>query len=225
MNQFDGYWGFLQYKKCLVPTWRGFLLLMLLSIGFITLAVFKVHSFLAVTETVATEVLVVEGWVPDYILEETMAEFKRGHYRKLYVTGGPIERGGVLSEYKTYAELGAATLIKMGMNNDELEAVPSLFVQQDRTYTSALALRNRLRRQSMGDASINLVSEGAHSRRSRLLFQDVFGEDSSVGIIAVEDRSYNPRRWWEFSAGVRAVVDESFAYVYARIIFPFLTPV
>jgi len=166
-------------------------------------------------------VLVVEGWVPDYVLEEARAEFGRHRYLTLYVTGGPLERGGYLSEYKTYAELGAATLIQIGMSKDALEAVPAPLVRQDRTYTSAVALNNWLRQHGVNVTSINVVSMGAHARRSRLLFQEAFGEGSRVGIIAVEDRNYDPRYWWKFSQGVRVVVDELVAYIYAVFVFPF----
>lgn len=57
----------------------------------------------------------VEGWTPDYVLEEAVAEYKRGRYQKLYVTGGPIEAGAPLAEYRTYAERGAAVVLKLGL--------------------------------------------------------------------------------------------------------------
>jgi hypothetical protein len=146
----------------------------------------------------------------------------RHHYRRLYVTGGSLEIGGHLSEYKTYAELGAATLVRMGMSKSAIEAVPAPSVQRDRTYTSAVALRNRLHQQTSHEAGINLVSVGAHARRSRLLFQKAFGEDLRVGIIAIENRGYDPKCWWKSSSGVRTVVDELIAYIYALVVFPFV---
>jgi hypothetical protein len=186
------------------------------------MAALLVHPFLAVTDPAPAEVLVVEGWVPDYVMEEARIEFERNHYRRLYVTGGPLEIGGYLSEYRTYAELGAATLIRMGMSKSMVEAVPAPSVRQDRTYISAVALKNLLRRQSTSAISINLMSLDAHSRRSRLLFQKAFGDDSRVGIIAVENREYDARHWWQFSQGVRTVIGELVAYVYALIVFPFV---
>jgi hypothetical protein len=71
-----------------------------------------------------------------------IAEFRRHHYTKLYVVGVPLERGAPLSEYKTYAELGAATLLKLGMDRDSIQAIPAPLVRQDRTYASALVLKN-----------------------------------------------------------------------------------
>ena len=51
--------------------------------------------------------------------------FKRGRYSLLCVTGGPLERGEPLSEYKTYAELGAAILVKAGLATNLVSAIPA----------------------------------------------------------------------------------------------------
>jgi hypothetical protein len=40
-----------------------------------------------------------------------------------------------------------------------------------------------------------------------------------VGVIAIKPDSYNTSRWWLFSDGVRNVISESIAYLYARFIF------
>ena len=221
MNPRAPYLALLYRRDCLIPTWRGFFLFTLLGVIFVVMVVSTIHSFLAVTEPVSAEVLVVEGWVPDYVLVEARVEFERHHYRRLYVTGGPLETGGPLSEYKTYAELGAAILVQMGMSKSAVEAVPTPFERQDRTFASAVALKSRLRQQASNEAGINLVSLGTHARRSQLLFQKAFGEDSRVGIFAIENREYDSRRWWKFSAGVRSVVDELIAYIYVLVVFPF----
>jgi hypothetical protein len=68
-------------------------------------------------------------------------------------------------------------------------------------------------------AELNLMSLGAHARRSRLLFEKAFGRDTRVGIIALEDRDYDPELWWKSSQGVRTVTDELIAYGYARLWF------
>ena len=215
-------WGLVSRRECSVPTWRGLLLLALLGIALTVVGVLSVHSFLAITERVPAAVLVVEGWVPDYVLEEAGAEFQRHHYAKLYVTGGPLETGQHLSEYKTYAELGAATLIRLGVSKNALKAVPAPWVRQDRTYTSAVILRNWLRLHNAIGTNINVISLGAHARRTRLLFRMAFEDGSRVGIIAIKDRDYAPDQWWQSSQGARTVIDELVAYIYARTVFPFV---
>jgi hypothetical protein len=213
------FWGLLRRRNCLLPTGRGWLLLLFAGLFLTIGAVRKVHSFLAITDPVAGGALVVEGWVPDYALGEVIAEFQRHHYTKLYVVGVPLEKGAPLSEYKTYAELGAATLLKLGMDRDSVQAVPTPAVRQDRTYASALVLKQWLQEHNAMPAEFNLISVGAHARRSRLLFEKALGRETRVGIIALENRDYDPAHWWKSSQGVRTVTDELIAYGYARLLF------
>lgn len=181
----------------------------------------NVYPFLAATERVPADVLVIEGWVTDNVFEEALVEFERGHYRMLYVTGGPIEKGAPFSEYKSWAELGAATLRKMGAQDVLIKAVPSAFVKKDRTFASAIALRSMLQKKTSENVNLNLITLGAHAKRSQMLFQKVFGESSHVGIIAIDDLSFDSKRWWASSSGFRSVVDESIAFIYAMLVFPF----
>ena len=219
MKSHQPFRGLLRRRVCLLPTWRGWLLLLLAGLLLATCAVKKAQSFLAVTDPVTGGALVVEGWAPDYALEEAVTEFRQHHYTKLYVIGVPLEHGAPLSEYKTYAELGAATLLKLGLDRDNVQAVPTPVVRQDRTYASALALKQWLQQHNVMPAELNLISLGAHARRSRLLFEKAFGRDARVGIIALENRDYDPEHWWKSSQGVRTVTDELIAYGYARLLF------
>jgi uncharacterized SAM-binding protein YcdF (DUF218 family) len=130
-----------------------------------------------------------------------------------------MELGAPLYEYKTYAQIAAATLLKLGVSSNQVQAVPAPAVRQDRTYASALALRRWLEANGGPPAKLTLVSEGPHARRSRLLFQKALGEGTRVGILAVPPDSYEVSRWWRYSSGFRNVVDEAIAYVYARIFF------
>lgn len=104
------------------------------------------HPFLAVTRRVATDVLVVEGWVPDFALRAGIEEFRAGKYRQLLVTGGPMEKGEPFEEYRTLAELARATLERLGCPTNGLHAVPAPEVHHDRTYASAVALHTWLLR-------------------------------------------------------------------------------
>ena len=112
-------WGLVRRRPIWSPTARGWLILAMLA-ALVGVAVLRgAYPFLAVNAPAHDGALVAEGWLPDYALEEAMAEFKRHPYEKLYVTGGPIERGGFLSEHKSYAQLGAATLRRLGMRQDQ----------------------------------------------------------------------------------------------------------
>lgn len=211
--------GCFRRREAWLPTWRGILLLLILLLSAIIAGVLSVHPFLAPNRPIPGGILVVEGWGPDYAMQASAEEFSRGHYDRLYVTGGPLEQGGPLSEYKSFAELGAATLLKLGLKNNAVQAVPAPLVQQDRTYNSGLALRKYLDEHSIPHPTLNLISVGPHARRSRLLYVKVFGEGTRIGIVALQPRDYDARRWWRSSAGVRTVLSEVFAYVYVRLLF------
>jgi hypothetical protein len=209
----------LRHRQILWPTWRGWLVLAVL--GFLVFELFlrTVHSFLAANDSLPGGLLVVEGWMPDYAFERAIKEFRANHYEMIAVTGGPMEAGSPLSPYVTYAELGAATLLKMGMETNHVVAVPSPWVPQDRTYVSAVSLKIWLQARQQGIPQLNLVSMGPHSRRSRLLFHKAFDSKLHVGIICIPVRDYDAGHWWKTSSGVRSVVDEIVGYVYARFFF------
>jgi uncharacterized SAM-binding protein YcdF (DUF218 family) len=202
-----------------LPTWRGgiFLLAFVAISG--TLVVRNIDGFLSTTDPQPGGVLVLEGWSPDYGMQAAIDEFRRRPYSKLYVTGGPFESGAVFSRFKTYADFGAAVLIRMGVDSNAVQAVPSQYVKQDRTYSAARALDRWFDEQRNRPDRMNLMTMGAHARRSRLLFRKALGPNPKVGVIAVPPLSYDGRRWWESSEGVRTVTDEAFAYCYAAVFF------
>lgn len=209
----------LRRRQCLVPTWRGLVLAAGLAGLLAWTAALNVLPFLASSEAAPGGVLVVEGWVPDYVFAEAAAEFRRQRYERLFVTGGPVERGALLQDYPDFASLGAATLLRMGMPPAAVEAVPASAVIRDRTYASAMALRSRLLARGSLPGAVHVVSHGAHARRTRLLFQAALGDAVRVGITAVPDRDFDPDHWWASSEGVRIVIGETIAYAYARFLF------
>ena len=211
--------GLLRRRQCLVPTLRGGLLL---ALGFAALAFFvvrEIYPFLAVTDPVPGGVLVVEGWVPDYMLEAAIVEFRQNHYARLFVTGIPLQQGAPLSEYTNYAYLGTATLVKLGLSTNDVQAVPTGLTRRDRTYATALSLKHWWREHEMAPTKVNLITGGPHARRSRLLFEKALGKGVTVGVIAVGAQDYDEQHWWHYSQGVRIIIGEALAYGYARLLF------
>ena len=219
MEPKKSWWGLLRRRECLVPTLRGWLLLAGGTALLALLALRGIYPFLAVTDPVPGGVLVVEGWVPDYMLESAIAEFKRNPYAKLFVTGIPLHQGAPLSEYKNYAHLGAATLVKLGMSTNDVQAVPTGNTRRDRTYAMALSLKHWLREHNLPATSVNLITGGPHARRSRLMFEKALGKGVRVGVIAIPADDYDEAHWWRYSQGVRVIIGEALAYAYARLLF------
>src|SRR5437867_13439926 len=213
-------WGLLDRKERWSLSWRGRLILAsaLLLVGAL---IFKgVYPFLATTHRVDAEVLVVEGWIHEYAIRAALKEFQSNHYARIFTTGGPVEgSGGYINDYCTWASVGADLLRMNGLANGSVQMVPSRVMDRDRTYGSAVALRNWFRDHNMAVSGIDVVTEDLHARRTRLLFQKAVGKDVQVGIIAVANVDYPANRWWRYSQGLKDVVSESAAYVYARLFF------
>lgn len=193
--------------------WLALFLGMVISLGYL---VATIHPFLAVSHPVRGDILVVEGWLPDGALQQAMRDFDSHDYRLLITTGGPLEKGSYLIRHHSYAELAAATMIRLGVDPRHIAAVPALYVRKDRTYASALALRKWLKESKITIHSIDLLTLGTHARRSWLLYEQGLPPSIQVGIISVEDSSYDPDRWWQSGAGVRSVIGETIAYIYAQ---------
>ncbi len=213
-------WGLLDRKERWSLSWRGRLILAsaLLLVGAL---IFKgVYPFLATTHRVDAEVLVVEGWIHEYAIRAALKEFQSNHYARIFTTGGPVEgTGGYINDYCTSASVGADLLKKWGLPDERLQMVPSRVMDRDRTYGSAVALRNWFLDHNMAVSGIDVVTEDVHARRTRLLFQKAFGKDVQVGIIGVANVDYPANRWWHYSQGLKNVVSEFAAYLYARLLF------
>lgn len=199
---------------------RGWLFLFVVAISLALTFVWGAHPFLAQTRRENTKILVVEGWVRQFAFNAALAEFHNGNYTMVYTTGGPIAgTDGATNDYNTAASVGAELLVKTGVPAGQVQMVPSHVAGRDRTFSSAVALREWFRVHHISVTSINLLTEDAHARRSRLLFQEAFGSQVAVGIISVRNPDYDPKHWWHYSEGVREILGESIAYVYARFIF------
>lgn len=213
-------WGILVRKERWGLSWRG-RMVMALAVLLAGLAlVWVIHPFLAVTHRAPAQVLVVEGWTHYFGVDAAVNEFKAGHYERILTTGGPMEGIGASSSvYDTEAWQSAELLVKAGVSTNDVQAVPSRFVGRDRTYNSAIALRNWFHEKNMSVTSINVLTEDAHARRTWLLFQEALGPGVKVGIISASNPDYDARHWWRSSDGVREVIGESIAYIYAKFFF------
>lgn len=200
-------------------SWRGWLVLGVGLLASACLLMLKIQPFLAATNKVHGQFLIVEGWIPPETLKYAVAEFKAGDYQKI-LTSGCVVRGHLDLDIKiTYADWAASDLRKNGMPDALIQSIPCWEERRDRTYNSALAVKAWLAERHIPVKSINVVTLGAHARRSRLLYQEAFGGKVQVGIIAIPDPDYDAKHWWSYSEGVRDVLSEGIAYLYAKFFF------
>ena len=212
--------GLVVRQECWRVSWGGKLLLLALGIGVAVVGMRTIHPFLATTRRSGGNLLLVEGWIASYTMAQVADEFRRGRYEQVLVMravddslGDKYESGRYVGEYM------ANSLIRCGVPAERVNSVFCPVSRKDRTFHSALAAKQWLAQRGISVNSMDVATLGPHARRSRLLCEKAFGRDVKVGIIALEDRAYDPSHWWRSSEGVREVLGEAIAYGYVRIFF------
>jgi hypothetical protein len=211
--------GLLRRREVWVPSRRGWLLALVLVIALLVVMRYEAYPFLTVTDRVPADLFVIEGWSPPNTMRQAASEFLQGGYqhvvliRPVLETGDQYESGHYSGDYMT------RMLIADGVPNEKLSTLFPNVAKKDRTYHSALEVKQWLAHEGISIQSLDIATEGPHARRSRLMYQKAFGDGVKIGVIALDDHEYDPKRWWRTSEGVREVVGESIAYIYARVFF------
>ena len=208
-----------QQRQVWLPTIWGWLLLLVIGLLMCILGARNIYSFLAPNDPVGARVLVVEGWLAPEELEQAVQTFKRGGYQRIVTTGGPISGRPELLVHSNYAQLAADYLAQHGVPSDAILVVPAPASAQERTYLSAVVLRESAQRLGITLAAIDVFSSGAHARRSRLLFRMAFGPKVRVGILAARPEGYDADVWWRTSAGVESIVFQSIGLIWVKCCF------
>ncbi|UKO99795.1 ElyC/SanA/YdcF family protein [Nostoc sp. UHCC 0870] len=213
-------WGIRLFKRqeVWILTLQGWLVALGVFVCLLLFTITNLHSFLAINAPLeSADALVIEGWIPDYAIKEAVDELKNSNYRMIITTGGDLGKGTYLTDYKNFAEVSAATLKKIGVDEQKIFTVPAPPVLKDRSYISVVEFRKWITRSNLQIKAINLVSWDAHARRSWLFFKKVLSPEIKVGIIASKSQGYDPERWWTSSEGVRTLINELIAYIYAVV--------
>ena len=206
-------------RECRVLTPTGWATLLMAFGSVLVVIALIIHPFLAPIKPVEGDVLVVVGQFLDYGLKEIKDRFEEGHYKLLVTVGRKYTTGHPMAQYKSEADWTASRLNAQGVLLGKIIPVSiTIYPRKDRTYHKALAVKKRLDKVGFAQASIDVVSSGVHARRTWLLFEKAF-PSVDVGVIAITPNSYDTSRWWLFSEGVRSIISESTAYLYARFIF------
>ncbi len=99
----------------------GWVLLILLILVPGILFLWNAYSILAPVHREKTDVLVLEWFVSDYLMEDAIKEFKTGHYTLLITTGTPLELGSLLVAYGNTAALALKEWL--GKNRPQTRAI------------------------------------------------------------------------------------------------------
>lgn len=203
-------------KEVWCPTCCGcFLLaclLVVLGCGFLS----ALYPFLAENKPVSNpQLLIVEGWLEDELLVQAYTDAPTG---TLFVTtGGPITLGGDLFKEKNYAELAASRLKKLGVPPDSIIVAPAPASKRNRTYAAAMGARAALEQRGLLNKPANLLTLGAHSRRSYLLYRLALDSGSTLGVVSLESPSMDLRWWWKSSMAFKHSMNEFISWFYIQM--------
>jgi len=205
----------IQRRQLWVPTLAGWLVLIVCGLAMAATARYTVYPFLAPNAPAAgARLLVVEGWLDAEELDQAIAAYRRGGYQQIVTTGGPVERRLGFTTNTDYAELAAGYLQSHGLAGVPITAIPAPASAQNRTFLSAVMVRNWMAKQDQQHQAFDLFSGGAHARRSRLLYRLAFDSEIEIGILAAQPSNYDPQRWWQTSSGAKAVLGESISWLW-----------
>lgn len=205
-------------RQVWLPTFFGFCVIAVVLTMFSFFIIRNVATFLAENKPIAGRYLVVEGWVDQISLLRALKMYKKGSYEALITTGGPI-LGQPKSDYKTHAESAAAFIRKQGFDNSQLNVVPAPASAQNRTFLSAVMVREWLAANKNGLVSIDVFSDSVHARRTQLLYKMAFSDQVQIGIISAPPNGFKLRQWWKTSIGARTVLSEFLGFVRAKYFF------
>jgi len=210
-------WKLFKKREAWCLTWHGRAVAVMFTGLLLFLALRFCGTFLIKNAPILAEILIVEGWLPDYALKEAVSEFHRGNYRYVITSGIPLLGGYYVSGAKTSADLAASTLVSLGLKSNLVVAVPAPPVLRGRTFAQAKAVEEWISMNDPKARSVNIFSLGVHSRRSRLVFQEALGLEIKVGCIAHPDAAYEVNRWWRTSEGFKSVAGELLGYIWVRL--------
>lgn len=205
-------------REVWLPTLCGWLVILVVLALAAVIAGRRLYPFLAIDESSGAKILVIEGWMDPYGLDQAVAVFRKGSYELAVVTGAPFAEWPQANTYRTAAERAAEYLRSRGLPAPAVAAVPSPASPHNRTFLSAVMVRDWARQAGIEVHALDVFSQGTHARRSRLLFQRAFGPQVKVGAMAAR-HEHADERWWRNAESTREVLDQAIAYVWVLLFF------
>lgn len=199
-----------------LPGWGLLLIIILLPLYLLFI---NLYDILAPVEREKTDILVLEGFISDYVLQGAINEFRQNNYELLITTGTPLEYGDLLAPYRNTAIVAGKSLLRLGFDSTKLVMIGTDEIRNDRTYNSAIRLKFWLKSNRPDTKAINLMTMSVHGGRSRLLFQAALGDSIKTGIISMPNFYYGRHSWWKSSKGFRETMNEAIGYFYVRWFF------
>jgi len=209
---------FKRYILWLPKAW--FLLILLFTLGLIlTLGFRGIGYFLAQTSPKYAEYLVVEGWQGEQSLQQAILIFNdpKNNYKYIITTGGPNTQWGQ-KVWSSFADKSANYFLTHGLAATKVVSIPTPESAQNRTYLSAVMVRDWFADNSIKVNKLDVFSQGVHARRSRFLYELAL-RDSGIGVYACEPEGYQLSTWWKSSQGAKTVITEAIGFIWTIFFF------
>jgi len=210
---------FFQKRQKWTLTLWGWLMTLGLLIGVFVGVARGLYPFLAVSRVTHADTLVVEGWIHSDNVEQAAQAYQATRYTDVVVVAAVTDAKNKWDSGRYKAEYIAGALESVGVPKNRIQVIYCDAGRKDRTYSCALTVREWLHEREKSVQAIDVVTIGPHALRSRLLFQKAMGSTVRVGVLAMDESGYDPVHWWRSSEGVREVLFEGVAYIYAKWFF------
>lgn len=169
------------------------------------------HPFLAVTQRVDADILVIEGWIPGYMMPPAAKEFQQGNYTLFLVSG--LQNAPNDNQTEPDAMLTTSRLEKLGIPSKALVPCQAPFASWMRTAKTARAVQAKVAELGLKPRGINVITAGPHARETWVAYQHAFGDTMPVGIISIPKSDYPADRWWLSRQGLIWVPKDFIAWL------------
>jgi uncharacterized SAM-binding protein YcdF (DUF218 family) len=202
-----------QRRTFLFPTWTGLFFATAISCLFILGWLRYGESYLAETHRYQADILVLEGWIGRPGIRAAVDEFGRGGYRYVVAAGG-LTSGRWEDQIASYAEMAAHEMMRLGVPKERILVATTEMTESHRTFESAVAVWQTLRRAGITPRAINVFTLGPHARRSAMVFGKVYSHGPEIGVIGWMPPEYKVEPWWRSSERSRELLAETVGYLY-----------
>ncbi|MBV9275584.1 MAG: YdcF family protein [Verrucomicrobia bacterium] len=202
-----------QRRTILFPTWAGLFCVTAILCLFVAGWLRYGEWYLAETRRAPADTLIVEGWIGRQGIRAAVDEFRRGGYRYLVAAGG-LTSGRWEDQPTSYAEMAAQEMVRLGLPKERILVATAEMTEAHRTFESAAAVWQTLRRAGITPRAINVFTLGPHARRSAMVFGKVNSGGPEVGVIGWMPPEYKTEPWWRSSERSRELLEETVGYLY-----------
>jgi hypothetical protein len=215
----------LRRREVWLPTLWGLFALMVVLVAMVIGFALGANSLLAPYAPAegktgaGARTLVIEGWMNPVYLSQAVDAFHRGHYERVLTTGASMEPWTDVGGWGNFAARTAAYLRRYDLGGVPIVEVPAPDSKRERSYVSAVMVREWAKRSGLALESIDLFTLGAHARRSQMLYRLALGSDVEVGVMAAKPLDYDPEHWWDTSMGAKTTLGEAFSVVWTVCCF------